>query len=327
MTRTVLFIGGTGTISSWCVKTALEAGWTVSVLNRGQSTKRPLPRDVELIRCDLEDDGGFAAALNGRQFDAVADFMTFTPDRLVRNMGVLEGNIGQYLFTSSASAYAKPVARIPITESTPLANRFWQYSRDKIACEDILVAAFRDRGFPMTIIRPSHTYDQCRFPNGGGWTDIARMRAGKPIVVLGDGTSLWTLTHSSDFAGWYVPLLGERRAIGEAYQITSDEALPWDAVYTALAHAAGVKNPQFVHVASETIAKELPDWGPGILGDKAHSVVFDCSKVRAFSPNVAAKIPFALGARQIIEWHDAHPEDCVVDPVVEAAYDRLIAKA
>ncbi|MDR0959620.1 MAG: NAD-dependent epimerase/dehydratase family protein [Propionibacteriaceae bacterium] len=326
MERTVLFIGGTGTISWSCATEAIAAGWKVSVLNRGNFAKRPLPEGAELITADLDDDAALTNAVGGREFDVVADFMSFTTDRLERNMKLFEGKMGQYVFISSASAYAKPVARLPITESTPLANPFWQYSRDKIACENLLVEAFRDRGFPATIVRPSHTYDAGLLPNHGEWTDIVRMRAGKPIVVLGDGTSLWTLTHASDFAQWYVPLLGERRAIGDVFQITSDEAIPWDAIYRELASAAGVSDPQFVHVASETIAQELPDWGPGLLGDKAHSVVFDNSKVRSLAPGAAQKVPFSVGAKQIIEFHDAHPEFAVFNDEVDAAYDRLIAR-
>jgi nucleoside-diphosphate-sugar epimerase len=327
MGRTVLFIGGTGTISWACATEAIIQGWQVSVLNRGHFAKHPLPQGAEQITADLDDTPGLKAALAGRDFDVVCDFMSFTPDRLTRNMQLLEGHTGQYVFTSSASAYAKPVATLPITESTPLRNPFWQYSRDKIACEEVLLAAFRDRGFPMTIVRPSHTYDHTTLPNEGGWTDIARLRAGKPIVVLGDGTSLWTLTHASDFARWYVPLLGRSQAIGEAYHITGDEVLPWDAIYRELAAAAGVPNPQLVHVASETIAKQIPAWGPGFLGDKAHCVIFDNSKVRRFSPGVTQQVPFAVGARQTVEWLDARPQFCTVDPTVDAAYDRLIAAA
>jgi nucleoside-diphosphate-sugar epimerase len=326
MSRSVLFIGGTGTISWWCVKQALSAGWEVTVANRGQTSYRPLPQEVRTITLDVADDDAFRAALGGLEFDAVADFLSFTPERVRRNVGVFEGRIGQYVFISSASAYQKPVARLPITESTPLVNPYWGYSQAKIACEDLLVGLVRERAFPATIVRPSHTYD-IGLPNQGGWTDIARLRAGKAIVVLGDGTSLWTLTHASDFAYCYVPLLGDRRAIGDTFHITGDEVLPWDAIYTELAHAAGVAQPKLVHVASERIAAELPDWGPGLLGDKSHSVVFDNSKVRSIATGFAQRVPFAVGARQIIAHYDAHPERQVTDPAVDAAYDRLIAAA
>lgn len=324
MDPTILFIGGTGTISSACVREALGQGFAVTVLNRGRTTLRPAPDGVEVIRADLEDDRSLASAIGSRSFDVVADFMTFTPDRLRRNLELLDGRAGQYVFTSSASAYAKPVASLPIRESTPLRNPYWQYSRDKIACEDLLVAKYRDEGFPATIVRPSHTYDQFRNPIEAGWTQIARLRAGKPAVVHGDGTSLWTLTHASDFAYSYAGLLARPAAIGEAYHITGDEFLTWDAIYTALANAAGVDTPDLVHVASETIARVIPEAGPGLLGDKAHSVVFDNTKVRALRPGFVQRIPFAVGARQIIAAHDAHPELQKFDPELDAKLDELV---
>lgn len=327
MEPTILFIGGTGTISSACVREALSQGLGVTVLNRGRNTLRPVPEGVELLRADLGDDGSVASALDGRRFDVVADFMTFIPDRLQRNIDLLSGRIGQYIFTSSASAYAKPVASLPIRESTPLRNPFWQYSRDKIACEDLLVAKYRSEGFPATIVRPSHTYDQFLNPIEGGWTQLARLRAGKPAIVHGDGTSLWTLTHASDFAYSYAGLLARPAAIGEAYHITGDEFLTWDAVYTALASAAGVPNPELVHVASETIARVIPESGPGLLGDKAHSVVFDNAKVRALRPGFVQKIPFVVGARQIVAAYDAHPELRKFDPELDAKLDELVRLA
>lgn len=327
MEPTILFIGGTGTISAACVREALGLGFRVTVLNRGCSTLRPVPDGVEAIHADLADDGSVADAIGRRSFDVVADFMTFAPDRLLRNVELLAGRIGQYLFTSSASAYAKPVASLPIRESTPLRNPFWQYSRDKIACEEILVARYREEGFPATIVRPSHTYDQFRAPIEGGWTQLARLRAGKPAVVHGDGTSLWTLTHASDFAYSYAGLLARPAAIGESYHITGDEVLTWDAIYTALAKAAGVEAPELVHVASETIARVLPETGPGLIGDKSHSVIFDNSKVRALRPGFAQRIPFSAGARQIVAAHDAHPELQGFDAALDAKLDELVRLA
>ncbi len=327
MEPTILFIGGTGTISSACVREALEQGFGVAVLNRGRSTLRPVPEGVEVIHADLEDDAAMTAAVGRRSFDVVADFMTFTPDRLQRNIELLDGRIGQYIFTSSASVYAKPVASLPIRESTPLRNPFWQYSRDKIACEELLVAKYRSEGFPATIVRPSHTYDQFLNPIEGRWTQIARLRAGTPAVVHGDGTSLWTLTHSSDFAYSYAGLLARPAAIGEAYHITGDEFLTWDAIYTMLANAAGVGSPDLVHVASETIARVIPETGPGLLGDKAHSVVFDNNKVRALRPGFVQRVPFSVGARQIIAAYDAHPELREFDAALDAKLDELVKLA
>jgi nucleoside-diphosphate-sugar epimerase len=322
-----LFIGGTGTISASCVREAHELGFRVTVLNRGRDALRPPPAGVEALRGDLDDTASLTAALGGREFDVVADFMSFAPDRLRRNIDLFAGRTGQYVFISSASAYAKPVASWPIRESTPLRNPYWQYSRDKIACEDLLVARYRDDGFPATIVRPSHTYDQFRNPLAGRWTQIARLRAGRPAVVHGDGTSLWTLTHASDFAYMFAGLLARPEAVGESYHITGDEFLTWDAIFTALARAAGVKSPDLAHVASDTLARLIPEWGPGLVGDKAHSVVFDNSKVRALRPGFAQKVPFAEGARQIMAAYDAHPELQSFDAALDAKLDEAVKLA
>jgi nucleoside-diphosphate-sugar epimerase len=230
------------------------------------------------------------------------------------------------VFISSASVCQKPPARLPILESTPLRNPYWQYSRDKIACEELLTAAYRDQGFPITIVRPSHTYDRTKLPVTGGWTDIDRMRRGQPVVVHGDGTSLWTLTHHTDFAGAFVGLLGRQQAIGDSFTITSDEILTWNQIYQTLGAAAGVE-PVLVHVASETIAAADPELGPGLLGDKSHSAVFDNTKIKAVVPGWIATTPFVTGAREIIAWHDADPARQVVDPQRNAIWDALIERA
>ena len=323
MAPSVLYLGGTGTISAACVRESLSLGWSVTILNRGRTSARPVPDGVEALQADLDDTAALRAVLKDRSFDVVCDFMSFTTDRLSRNVDLLRDHTGQYVFISSASAYAKPVASLPITESTPLRNPFWQYSRDKIACEDLLVRAFREQGFPATIVRPSHTYDEVYVPLIGGWTALARMIAGRPAIVPGDGTSLWTLTHASDFAYCFARLLGRAQAIGEAYHITGDEVLPWNAIYTELAHAAGVDSPALVHVASETICRARPELTGDLLGDKAHCVVFDNTKVRLLAPGFAQRVPFAQGTREIVAYHRAHPEACVVDPALDAAFDRL----
>ena len=323
MQPTVLFIGGTGTISSACVREAIGLGHRVAVLNRGRTTLRPLPDGVEVLRADLDDDQAVADALAGRSFDAVADFMSFTTDRLRRNLDLLAGRIGQYLFTSSASVYAKPVPSLPIRESSPVRNPFWQYSRDKIACEELLTARYRADGYPVTIVRPSHTYDQFSMPLHGGWQQLVRARAGKPIVVHGDGTSLWTLTHASDFAYNYAGLLAQPAAVGETYHITGDEVLTWDAIARLLAAAAGVPDVDLVHVASETFARVIPALGPGLLGDKAHSVVFDNTKVREVRPGFVQRVPFVAGARQIVAGFESHPELQQADPDLDAGLDEL----
>ena len=225
---------------------------------------------------------------------------------------------------SSASAYQTPPAWMPVTESTPLRNPFWQYSRDKIACEDLLVGAYRDRGFPATIVRPSHTYDQTMVPFGGGWTVLGRMLAGKPVIVHGDGTSLWTLTHHDDFARAFVPLLGHPRTLGEAFHITSDDVLTWNQIALTLAAALGV-TARLVHVPSDAIAAAEPDWGAGLPGDKAHSMVFDNAKLRRVVPGWHAVIPLELGARPIVDWYLADPARQVTDAGLDAVMDKLAA--
>lgn len=322
----VLFIGGTGTISAACVRAAIDAGHEVSVLNRG-SGRRPLPPEVREIVGDIRDEDATRAALGGASFDVVADFLSFTPEHVATALRLVEGRTGQYIFISSASAYDKPPRHLPVTESTPLRNPFWKYSRDKIACEDVLVGAYRDRGLPVTIVRPSHTYDHALLPTMGAWTDIARMRAGRPVVVHGDGTSLWTLTHSDDFAVAFTGLLGAPEAIGEAYTITGDHAPTWDQIYGWLARAAGVAEPRLVHIASETIAAFRPDLGPGLVGDKAHSMVFDNAKIRALVPEFRTTVTFDEGARRILNHYDANPGLQIVDSELDAAFDRMVEHA
>jgi nucleoside-diphosphate-sugar epimerase len=263
-------------------------------------------------------------AIGGREFDSVVDWVAFTPEHVQADIDLLRGRTGQYVFISSASAYQTPPARLPVLESTPLRNPFWQYSRDKIACEDLLTAAYRATGFPATIVRPSHTYDKTLVPFDGGWTVLHRMRQGKPIVVHGDGTSLWTLTHHRDFAQGFVPLLGHPRTLGEAFHITSDDVLTWDQIAAALAAAAGV-TADIVHVPSDLIAATDPDWGAGLLGDKAHSLTFDNTKLRSVVPGYRPTIPFEQGAREIVAWHDEDPSRQQTDARIDAAMDKLTA--
>ncbi len=253
----------------------------------------------------------------------MVDWVAFTPEHVRTDLELFRGHTGQYVFISSASAYQTPPARLPVLESTPLRNPFWAYSRDKIACEDVLMAAYRDEGFPVTIVRPSHTYDKTQVPFEGGWTILGRMRQAKPIVVHGDGTSLWTLTHHLDFARGFVPLLGHQRTMGESFHITSDDVLTWNLIAESLARAAGV-TADIVHVPSDAIAAADPDWGASLLGDKAHSMVFDNSKLRAVVPDYRARIPFEQGAREIVAWYDEDPSRQQPDSRVDAAMDKLI---
>jgi nucleoside-diphosphate-sugar epimerase len=320
----VLFIGGTGIISSACSRRAVEVGIDLTVLNRGTTTSRALPDGVRLVQADIRDPASVRAALGEETFDVVADFIAFTPQHVQTDIDLFAGRTGQYVFISSASAYQKPVGRLPIVESTPLRNPYWQYSRDKIACEDLLVSAYRSSGFPATIVRPSHTYDETLVPCMGGWTDIDRMRRGLPVVVQGDGTSLWVMTHHDDFAKAFVGLLGHPQAIGDSFQITSDEWLTWNQIYHLMAAAAGVE-PILLHIASDTIAALDPELGASLLGDRANSVIFDNTKVKSLVPDYVAAIPFATGARQIVDWYDADPARCVIDADLNATFDKLVS--
>jgi nucleoside-diphosphate-sugar epimerase len=319
----VLFIGGSGIISSACAALAVERGIDLYVLNRHRSTERPVPPGATVLRGDIRDPESVVKAMDGRHFDAVVDWVAFTPDHVRTDVDLFRGRTGQYVFISSASAYQTPPARVPIVESTPLSNPFWQYSRDKIACEQVLVEAYREDGFPATIVRPSHTYDRTSVPFDGGWTVLDRMRRGKEIVVHGDGTSLWTLTHHTDFARGFIGLLGHPRTLGDAFHITSDDVLTWNQIAYALAGALGVE-PKIVHVPSEAIAAADPEWGAGLLGDKAHSMIFDNAKLREVVPGYVATVPFERGAREIVAWHLEDPLRQRVDKQLDAVMDRLI---
>ncbi|MEO8260930.1 MAG: SDR family oxidoreductase [Pseudolysinimonas sp.] len=322
----VLIIGGNGVISASCSRLAVERGMTVTLLNRGTDTTRPAIEGAESLVGDAGDAASIRDAVGTREFDVVANFRAFTPGQVTADVELFAGRTGQYLFISSASAYQKPIAHLPITEATPVHNPFWQYSRDKIACEDVLVRAYRESGFPMTIVRPSHTYDPTLIPLEGGWTALARIRDGRPLVVHGDGTTLWTLTHARDFARAFVGLFGNPHALGGSVHITSDESLTWNAIAGLFGRALGVE-PHIVHVTSDAIARELPEVGAGLLGDKAHSVIFDNTRIKSLVPGWVATTPFAEGVREITDWHLADPARQVVDTDLDAAFDRLAAAA
>jgi nucleoside-diphosphate-sugar epimerase len=318
----VLFIGGTGIISSAASELASMRGMDVTLLNRGQSRRAPAD-GIEVLNADISDATAVDAALAGREFDVVVDMIAFTPDQVQRDIDRFEGRTGQYVFISSASAYQKPVARLPITESTPLRNPYWQYSRDKIACEDLLTTAYRDRAFPVTVLRPSHTYDKWTIPAFGGWTAIDRIRRGEEIVVHGDGTSLWTLTHASDFAVGFVGLLGNSLAYGDTFQITSDFVYTWNEIYSILGRAAGAE-PKLRYATSASIEQAAPERAGQLTGDMAHSVVFDNTKIRRVVPDFNPTVALHQAANEIIGWHDAHPELQRIDLGLNALFDALI---
>jgi nucleoside-diphosphate-sugar epimerase len=319
----VLFIGGTGIISSACSLLALQRGIELYLLNRGQSV-RPVPQGAKVLHGDIRDPGSVRAALGDLQLDAVVDWVAFTSEHIETDLDLFRGRTGQYIFISSASAYQTPPAGLPVTESTVLDNPHWLYSRNKIACEERLVRAYREEKYPITIVRPSHTYDRTLLPMDGGYTVVNRMLQGKLVIVHGDGTSLWTLTHHADFAKGFVGLLGNPHAIGEAIHITSDEWLSWNQIFETVAHAAGTQ-ARIVHVPSELIAAYNPDWGDGLLGDKSHSMIFDNSKIKRLVPDFAATIPFARGAEEIIDWYNADPVRRKIDAGFESVYERILA--
>ena len=321
----VLFIGGTGNISSACVERALELGYKVSLLNRG---RRPaeFSAPVETIIGDRNDPDVLVKAARKR-FDVVANFVGYEPAQIEKDIAAFEGQTGQYIFVSTASAYQKPPNHYLITESTPLRNPYWEYSRLKIACEDRLLRAYRESGFPMTIVRPSYTYGPTWIPcsvGGHGYTVVGRMRRGQPIICHGDGTSLWVMTFRTDFALGFVGLFGNECAVGEAFHITSDEVLTWEQIHRTIARRAGCQ-PEIVYVSARFIQAIHPAWGPGLLGDKAHSVVFDNSKIKRLVPEFEAKVSFSEGIRRSLAWHDADPRRQVIDEEVSSTMDRIIA--
>jgi nucleoside-diphosphate-sugar epimerase len=319
----VLFIGGTGVISSACSRLAVTRGLDLYLFNRGQ-TQRPIPEGARVLHGDIRDRSSLEQLLGRQTFDVVVDWLVFSPEQIAADVEFFRHRTGQYIFISSASAYQKPVASLPITESTPLHNPYWAYSRGKIACEERLLQAYREEQFPMTIVRPSHTYDRTLLPMHGKYTVIDRMRTGKEVIVHGDGTSLWVLTHHEDFAKGFVGLLGNPHAIGNAVQITSDEVLTWNQIHSIMAQAAGAE-PRLVHVPSEGIARFDPEWGASLLGDKAHSVIFDNSKIKRLVPGFTATIPFSQGAREMIAWYDADPARQAVDQDLNRLMDEIIA--
>ena len=319
-----LFIGGNGIISSACSRLAVEQGIELTLLNRGRSTTRPPVDGARSLTADAGDPAAMRAAIGSGEFDVVVNFHVFDPGRAAADIDLFAGRTGQYVFISTAAGYQKPVRRIPITESTPLGNPFSPYAQKKIASELAFGAAWRDRGFPVTIVRPSHTYDPTLIPLDGGWTIIDRMRRGRPTVIHGDGTSFWTLTHQEDFARAFVGLLGNPQVVGDNVHITSDESLTWDAIAQCLARAVGGA-AGIVHVASAQLVREIPAWAGPIIGDKSYSLVFDNTKIKRLVPGWAAEIPFWRGAQQIVDWYDAHPERQVVDPELDQTLDRVAA--
>jgi len=321
----VLFIGGTGNISSACTRRALAEGASVYHLNRG--THGTPPEGVVQLTADARDPAAVKAVLGKEQFDVVVDWITFTPEHVKQDIDMFSGRTGQFVFISSASAYEKPLPQAVVTESTPVFNPFWDYSQKKADCEKVLRTAYEADGFPATIVRPSHTYSDGWFPSIFGASDFTvpqRILDGKELVVHGDGTSLWTLTHADDFAVGFYGLLGNPRAVGEAFHITGDELLTWNQIYTIYGHLVG-SEPHLVHMTSQFIAEHDAETGAGLLGDKAYSAIFDNTKIKRFVPGFHATISFHEGIRRSLAYLEAHPGEKRVDEETNALIDRLLS--
>jgi nucleoside-diphosphate-sugar epimerase len=320
----VLFIGGTGNISTSVSQACIARGIDLTLLTRGK--RRVQIPDATVQHADIDDPKAVASILAGTHWDAVVNWIVFTQAQIERDIALFSGKTDQYVFISSASAYQKPPRHHIITESTPLCNPFWEYSRNKIACEERLMRAYRESEFPMTIVRPSHTYDTIlplAFGGGDEYTLIERMKAGKQIIVHGDGTSLWTLTHAEDFARGFIGLLGHPQTIGETFHITSDESLTWNQIYSTVAASVGV-TPHLVHIPSDFIAGRDESSRGGLLGDKSHSVVFDNSKIKRYVPGFTATIPFHLGIRRTLAWFDADPSRKVIRKETDELMDDIL---
>jgi nucleoside-diphosphate-sugar epimerase len=323
----VLFIGGTGIISTACAQLAVDRGIDLTLLTRGRRGAQS-PAGARVVHADIEDAAAVSAALAGESFDAVVQWIAFEPAHIDRDLALFRGRTRQYVFISSASAYQKPVGHYLITESTPLANPYWSYSQQKIACEDRLLRAYREEAFPITIVRPSLTYGETQITLiVNSWTKsytaVDRMRRGKKVIVPGDGTSLWVITHNTDFAKGLVGLLAREQALGHAFHITSDEVMTWDQWYRITAEAAGVE-ARLIHIPSDFLAEALPDSRGSLIGDKAVSVVFDNSKIKRFVPEYCATTPYTQGIRRTIEWFDADPVRRQIDEAANQQWDKLI---
>jgi len=300
----------------------MEKGIDLSLLNRGQ-TNRQIPENVKTILADIRNPEEVKPLLISESYDVIVDWISYLPEHVKTAYELFKDKTSQYIFISSASVYHKPPSKLPIKETEPLINPYWEYSRNKIHCEEYLLKKVRENNFPVTIVRPSHTYDRTKIALSGGYTALNRMREGKKVILHGDGTSLWTLTHHQDFAQGFIGLLGNEKSIGESYHITSDEVLTWNQICEIFAETLGIK-VQIVHIPSDLIALYDKEWGDGLLGDKAHCMIFDNTKIKHLNPEFKAKIPFREGAKEIVAWYDEDPSRKVINYRWDSIMDEII---
>lgn len=326
MSTRVLFLGGAGMIGSAVAREAVRQGIDLTIVTRSEPT-RSIPEEVTQVRGDVRQVSELERITAGQQYDAVVNWIGYSPRDLDGHAELFRALTGQYVFISTCSVFARPVPQLPITESSPRRQPVFQYAREKIECEDVLDVAYREHGLPVTVVRPFHTYDETVLPVLSGWTAVERMRTGRGVIVHGDGTSLWSLTHSSDFARAFVPLLGNQHAVGESVNVVSGDITTWDQIHLALATAAGVRDPQLVHRASESIAVEIPGWGEVLEHDFRHSMLFDTTKLKQLVPDFAPRVSLSQGLRQAIDHFEADESKRSVDTTLSDAFDRLIGKA
>jgi len=319
----ILFIGGTGVISTACSELCIDNGYDLYLLNRGQSLRVP-PAKAKIINADIRDTRAVKTILAKKKFDVVVDWIAYTEEHVKNDFEIFGDKTYQYIFISSASAYHKPPLILPITEDTPLHNPFWTYSQGKIDCENFLMKLFTEENFPVTICRPSHTYDKTRFPLYGNYTAFSRMKQNKSIIIHGDGNTLWTLTNTRDFAKGFIGLLGNSKCIGEAYHITSDETMTWNQIAETIALAARLEL-KITHLPAEFITKYDEEWGSNITGDKGYDTVFNNSKIRSIIPQFKAVIPYREGIKEVISWY-SEPKNQLVNSEIDLLMDKMIAE-
>lgn len=323
----VLFIGGTGTISSAVSALAVKKGLELYLLNRGNYSEF-MPAGAKVIKGDIRNEIETGKILDTYKFDVVVDWIAFNSEHIKTDIKLFKGKVSQYIFISSTSCYQRPVTHYYMDESTPLRNPYWDYAQGKIACEELLMKEYRESGFPVTIVRPSYTYGATSIPHiinsrKSRWTLIDRMLKGKKIIVPGDGTSLWTITHNTDFAKGFIGLIGNIQALGHAFHITSDEVLNWNQITQAIGRAAGAE-PNIIHIPSDFISAFAPELRGGLIGDKSESIVLNNSKIKRFVPDYKATVPFATGIKWSLEYFESKPELCWVDEEFDALMDRII---